>query len=140
MNYIPYKKEDASRLLEKELDWQDYGPKHFESTYTRFFQAYILPTKFGFDKRRAHLSTLICSDQMTREEALKKMEEQPYPTEEMMKEDKDCVLEKLEITKEEFERIMSQPTRSYEDYPNNEFWFNKLRFFVKLAKKKATYN
>src|SRR5450432_2154644 len=70
LNYIPYKKEEAKTLLQKELDWKDYGGKHYESVFTKFFQSYILPIKFHIDKRKAHLSTLICSGQLSREEAL----------------------------------------------------------------------
>ena len=140
LNYIPYNKKDAKELIARELGWKDYGPKHFESIYTRFFQAYILPTKFGFDKRRAHLSTLICSGQITREEALEEMKRNPYPDENMLKDDKDYVIKKLGLTEEELEKIMSQPIKMYKDYPNNEFLYNKFNSFIKLAKKKATHN
>jgi N-acetyl sugar amidotransferase len=140
LNYIPYNRQRAKELLKKELGWDDYGPKHFESIYTRFFQAYILPTKFGFDKRRAHLSTLICSGQISRQEALEEMKRSPYPTDELMKKDKEYVIEKLGLTKEEFEEIMRQPVKSYKDYPNNEFLYNRFDFIVKLAHKLATHN
>ena len=140
LNYIPYIKKDAKKLIEKELNWKDYGGKHYESVYTRFFQGYILPTKFGFDKRRAHLSTLICSNQIGREEALKEMQRSPYPSEKMMEEDKKYVIKKLGLTEKEFEEIMSAPIKGFRDYPNNYFLFSKLNFFVKLAKKKATLN
>ncbi|MBA7576798.1 hypothetical protein ES708_18640 [subsurface metagenome] len=140
LNYILYIKEVAKKLIEKELNWKDYGGKHYESVYTRFFQGYILPTKFGFDKRRAHLSTLICSNQISREEALKEMQRSPYPSEKMMEEDKKYVIKKLGLSEEEFEEIMSTPIKTYRDYPNNYFLFSKLKFFVKLARKKATLN
>ena len=140
LNYIPYVKENAKKLIEKELNWKDYGLKHYESIYTRFFQGYILPKKFNVDKRRAHLSTLICSGQMSREEALKEMERSPYPSEKMMEEDKEYVIKKLGLSREEFARIMSAPIKGFQDYPNNHSLFTKLNFFVKLAKKKATLN
>jgi len=140
LNYIPYVKENAKKLIEKELNWKDYGLKHYESIYTRFFQGYILPKKFNVDKRRAHLSTLICSGQMSREEALKEMERSPYPSEKMMEEDKEYVIKKLGLSREEFARIMSLPIKNFQDYPNNHSLFTKLNFFVKLAKKKATLN
>jgi len=140
LNYIPYVKENAKKLIEKELNWKDYGKKHYESIYTRFFQGYILPRKFNIDKRRAHLSTLICSGQMSREEALKEMERSPYPSEKMMEEDKEYVIKKLGLSREEFARIMSLPIKNFQDYPNNHSLFTKLNFFVKLAKKKATLN
>ena len=77
---------------------------------------------------------------MTREEAIEEMKGHPYPTEEMEKEDKEYVIKKLGLSKEEFEKIMSAPIKGFQDYPNNHFLFSKLNFFVKLAKKKATLN
>ncbi len=140
LNYFAYVKKDAKQLIEKELCWKDYGAKHFESVYTRFFQAYILPKKFGFDKRRAHLSTLICSGQISREEALEEMKAPPYPSQDMMEEDKRLALKKLELTEKEFEDIMSLPIKTYKDYPNNDFLSKKLAFFARFAHKVITYN
>ncbi|OQX50945.1 MAG: ExsB family protein [Candidatus Cloacimonas sp. 4484_209] len=140
LNYIPYVKKDSKELLKKELGWEDYGGKHCESVYTRFFQSYILPKKFNIDKRRAYLSNLVRSGQMTREEALEEISHDPYPTKEMMKKDKEYVIKKLGLTEEEFERIMSQPIKTFKDYPNNYFLFSKLRFFVNLAKKITRHN
>lgn len=119
LDYIDYIKEDAIHVLEQELEWQNYGGKHHESVYTKFFQAYILPTKFGFDKRRIHLSSLICAGQMTREEALEKIKEDLYlPLE--LEEEKRYVIKKLGITEEEFERIMELPPKTFWDYPSYE--------------------
>ncbi len=134
LNYVPYVKKDAKVLLEKELGWEDYGSKHFESVYTRFFQGYILPKKFGFDKRRAHLSTLICSRQITRDEALKELEHNPYPTEKMMNDDKEYVLKKLGLSDEEFENIMAIPLKTYKDYPNLSFILYNPNPFVKMTR------
>ena len=139
LNYIPYVKKDAVQLLKKELGWKPYRHKHYESIYTRFFQGYILPRKFNIDKRKAHLSTLICSGQMTREEALEEMKHDFYPPHEIQ-DDKEYVMKKFGLTEEEFEKIMSQPIKTYRDYPNNYILFKKLDFFVKFAKKIATYN
>jgi len=140
LNYVPYVKKDAKKLLEKKLGWNDYGGKHYESIYTRFFQGYYLPVKFGFDKRRAHLSNLICSQQSTREEALEEISSDPYPTEEMKKRDREFVIKKLGLTEKEFENIISRPIKSFEDYPNNNFLFKKLNFFVNLSKKITSNN
>ena len=123
LDYIPYVKKDAMQILEDELGWKYYGGKHYESIYTRFFQGYILPKKFNIDKRKAHLSTLICSDQMTREEALEEMKHNPY-TEEMQREDMQYVIEKLGLTEEEFEQIMALPVKKFSDYPNNSHILN----------------
>ena len=126
LDYMPYIKKDAIEILQKELGWQYYGGKHYESIYTRFLQGYILPTKFNIDKRRAHLSTLICSGQLTREEALQEMEHAPYPTEEMMKTDKEYVLKKLGLTEDEFEEIMSLPLKTFRDYPSDYRLFQAM--------------
>lgn len=132
LNYIKYVKKDVIEIMEKELGWQYYGGKHYESIYTRFVQAYILPKKFNIDKRKAHLSSLICSGQITREEALGEMDRNPYPSEEMLQQDKEFILKRLEFTEEEFEKIMSLPTKTVKDYPSNYWLFPLMR---KLARK-----
>ena len=139
LNYVPYNKEEAIKLLEKELGWEYYGGKHYESIYTRFFQCYILPKKFNIDKRIAHFSTLIYSGQMTREEALEEMKKDVYPPE-LLEKDKKHVLNKLGLTEEEFEKIMSLPTKTFRDYPNSYFFFKKLGSFIRSVKKRATHN
>lgn len=126
LNYMTYIKKDAMEIIEKELGWEYYGGKHYESVYTRFLQAYILPRKFNIDKRRAHLSNLIRSGQMTREQALEEMEHDPYPSEELMREDKEYVARKLGLTEQEFEEMMSLPVKSFRDYPTN-YWLLPLR-------------
>lgn len=115
LDYIPYVKNDVINILERELGWKYYGGKHYESIYTRFFQGYILPRKFNIDKRRAHLSTLVCSGQMTREEALEEMKHNNY-TEHQMREDYEYVIKKLGLTKDEFEKIMSLPIKTFSEY------------------------
>jgi len=117
LNYLKYSKEEAKKIIKKEVDWEEYGSKHHESIYTRFVQAYILPKKFNIDKRKAHLSSLICSGQITREEALKEIEKDVYPAEKI-KEDKKFVLDKLEISEKEFEKLMALPPKSFLDYPS----------------------
>lgn len=125
LNYIDYDVEDAMRTIEDKLGWQYYGGKHYESIYTRFFQSYILPRKFGIDKRKAHFASLICSGQMNRGEALDKLSEDPYP-EQLMIQDKEYVTKKLGLTEEGFERIMNQSVKSFNDYPNNSKIFSFL--------------
>jgi len=117
LNYINYNKEEAKEIIKKEIEWKDYGSKHHESIYTRFVQAHILPKKFNIDKRKAHLSSLICSGQITREEALKEMKKDICPPEKL-KEDKQFVLNKLEISKKEFDKLMSLPPKCFLDYPS----------------------
>jgi len=122
LNYVPYVKTDAKNLIAHELGWQDYGTKHFESVFTRFYQAYILPTRFGIDKRRSHLSCLICSNQMTREDALREMQNDPYASADL-KRDKEVVLTKLGLDEGEFHRLMALPIKSHLDYGSSVRWF-----------------
>jgi len=119
LDYLPYVKSDAMELLQRELGWRPYGGKHYESIYTRFFQGHILPTKFGIDKRKAHLSTLICAGQLTREEALRSLEENEYLADQAA-EDRVYVVKKLGLTEAEFDEIMRAPSRTYEDYPSHQ--------------------
>lgn len=119
LDYIDYNKEEAKQYLIENYGWKDYGGKHQESFYTKFYQTYILPVKFGYDKRRAHLSSLIVAGQMTRENALKILEEKPYD-EVTIDEDIKYFSDKMEISIEEFENIMQLPVKSYWDYPSNE--------------------
>ena len=130
LDYVDYDKPAALDILSKELDWKYYGGKHYESIYTRFFQGYILPEKFGFDKRKTHLSSLICSGKITREEALKELEHPTYPLE-LQREDKEYAAKKLGMSLGEFEEIMSLPPKTYWDYPNNDIqskpWYQLAR-------------
>jgi N-acetyl sugar amidotransferase len=137
LNYFEYNKEASKRMLATEYGWKDYGGKHYESVYTRFFQGYILPTKFGYDKRRAHLAALVCSGQMNREDALEEMEKPPYPKE-MLAEDRPFVIKKLGLTEKAFEELMVTPPKSFADYPNNYFWIKNMSGFMALAKRRAT--
>lgn len=117
LNYLDYVKKDAMAVLEGELGWRYYGGKHYESIYTRFYQGYILPKKFGFDKRKAHLSSLICSGEITRDEALLELREPPYPLD-LQEQDREYVIKKLGLTEAEFEAIMDLPKKSFWDYPS----------------------
>jgi N-acetyl sugar amidotransferase len=117
LDYLDYDKQAAKRLLIEDYGWQDYGGKHYESLYTRFYQGWILPHKFGYDKRRMHLSTLVCSGQMTREQALEEMRMPAYPPE-WVEPDTVFVAKKLGISREEFAAIMALPGKRYMDYPN----------------------
>lgn len=117
LNYLGYNKKEALRVLQEELGWRYYGGKHYESIYTRFYQGYILPVKFGFDKRRSHLSSLVCSGEVTREQALDELKAPTYPPF-MQEEDREYVVKKLGLTDAEFDAIMAAPKKSYWDYPS----------------------
>ena len=117
LNYIDFNKTEAMKILEHELGWRYYGGKHYESIYTRFYQGYILPVKFGYDKRRSHLSSLICSGETTREVALKELDKPTYQPS-MQEEDREYVVKKLGLTDEEFETILNAPKKTFWDYPS----------------------
>ena len=126
LNYVNYDKEKAKQIITKELGWKDYGRKHGESTYTRIFQEYILPVKFGYDKRRAHFSSLIAAGQMTRDEALKRLSEPLYSDEKSKQQDIDTLCKKFQITNDDFEKIMALPVKSINDYPNESKTFSYI--------------
>jgi N-acetyl sugar amidotransferase len=132
LDYIPYDRKKAKEILSAKLDWQDYGGKHYESIITRFYQGYILPKKFGIDKRRAHFSTMICSGQMTRAEALKQLEQPPYPSEFLLKEDMEFVAKKFGLSLAELDEIIRIPPRSHYEFPNNEVLYDRMRRLAKF--------
>lgn len=125
LNYLPYNRDEAKKLLVEKLGWKDYGAKHYESRFTKFFQGYFLPTRFGYDKRRAHLSSLVVSGQMSREDALVEMAKAHYPESEQ-REDRAYVIKKLGLTDEEFEKLLRMPLKSHLDYPSNAVLYQKL--------------
>lgn len=118
LNFVPYHREEAKSVIASELGWRDYGGKHHESIFTRFFQGYYLPKKFGFEKRRAHLSTLINSEQMTRDQALQELRLPAYD-EKLQKEDKIFVAKKLGLSADELDVIFSQPNHHFSEYASN---------------------
>ncbi|WP_062567258.1 N-acetyl sugar amidotransferase [Pseudoalteromonas arabiensis] len=129
--YIPYNKDEIKRFIIENLGWKDYGGKHFESRFTKFFQAYFLPTKFGFDKRKAHLSNLIMSDQITRESALNELCKPQYNNREL-EEDLDYIISKLDISREEWEQIMALPTKQHNFY-KSDFDLTWFKYYKKVA-------
>lgn len=130
LELIDYNKNEAKKLLMEQLGWRDYGGKHYESKFTKFFQAHYLPHKFGFDKRKAHTSSLIVSGQLTRIEALEELKLPLYDPIEL-EEDKLYFAKKLGVSIEEFERIMALPPTFYTDYPNSEKLYSSLKKTIK---------
>ena len=127
LNYIPYNRADAMAELERAVGWRSYGRKHGESLFTRFFQNYYLPTKFGYDKRRPHLSSMINSGQISRAGAMKSLEEPLYPPREL-ETDLHYFCKKVGINRDEFENIVAQPNRHYRDFPT---WDRKYQLLKK---------
>jgi len=134
LNYVPYNKKQAKHVLCRELGWRDYGGKHYESVYTRFFHAYYLPKKFNIDLRRAYISALVVSGQISRDEALSEIEEPPYPSKLMEEEDKAFVMKKLCLSREEFNQIMNSPPKRYTDYANVDKLWKRFRVIVNFAR------
>lgn len=118
LNYVDYNKSEVMGILQNKLGWVYYGGKHYESIYTRFYQAYVLPVKFGIDKRICHLSDLVNAKQLAREAALELLKTKDYSAD-MLKEDLAYVIKKFELTPEKFEDIMHLPPKSFREYPNN---------------------
>lgn len=139
LNYINYIKKDAKQVIARELNWVDYGGKHYESVFTKFYQSYMLPVKFKVDKRKAHLATLICSGQISKEEAIKELESPPFDTA-LIEDEKAYVLKKLGIPTADFDRIMKETPRLHTDFKTeNELWekYFKLISFFKFRRKKG---
>ena len=118
LNHVAYNKDTAAQLLADRFGWQRYTHKHHESRFTQFYEGYWLPVKFGYDKRRAHFSSLILSGQMTREEALRQIALPPYDRETINR-DVDYVARKLGISVAELREIMNGPNKTYRDYANS---------------------
>ena len=118
LNFEDYNKQAAKQFLMEKFGWRDYGGKHYESRFTKFFQSYYLPKKFGFDKRRAHLASLVVSGQMSRDEALEALQSPPYVEAEAA-EDCGFIAKKLGVSRDEMERIIAGPAKTYRDYPSN---------------------
>lgn len=131
LNYLPYNKKEAIKILEQQLGWENYGGKHHESLYTKFIQSYLLYAKFGIDYRRATYSTQICAGEMTREEALQELSNKPYvPVK--VEDEKEYISKKLNISLEELEKIITLPPKFFKDYPNNQ---KKLEFIYSVYKR-----
>lgn len=119
LSYFPYIKSAAIGELQHEVGWRPYPGKHGESIITRFYQGFILPKKFGFDKRRIHLSRLICSGQCTRDEALADLAKAPYDPE-IMQLDREFVIKKFRLTEAEFETIMQGKPHHHSEFGSDE--------------------
>lgn len=124
LNYIEYNKDEAEKVLIETIGYQSYGRKHGESRFTRFFQNYILPKKFNIDKRIAHYSSLIMSGQMTRDEAMKKLNEPLYDEIELIN-DKRYVANKLSISEQDLDQLINSEPLSYDYYKS---WDSRYKF------------
>lgn len=137
LNYVDYNKQGAKRMLSEQFGWRDYGGKHYESVWTRFFQGHYLPRKFGYDKRRAHLSTLVVSGQMTRDHALAEMEKPSYDAD-LLRQDLDFVTKKFGLSMQEFNAILDASPRKATDYPSHYFLFHRMQRYKNIFRRIAT--
>lgn len=133
LNFIEYNKENIVQFISNELGWRSYGNKHEESRFTKFFQNYYLFKKFGFDKRKAHLSNLIVSGQIGKSEALEILNNPPYE-EKWLSRELDYMLRKLGITKDEWKEIMENPPKNHNEYASDEnlLFVKILRYLSKI--------
>jgi N-acetyl sugar amidotransferase len=118
LNYMPFIKKEALLLLQKEYGWKPYPQKHFESRFTKFFEGYWLPERFGFDTRKVQFSSLILTGQMTREEALKELQKPAYDPSSIADEF-NYIATKLGITSDELRSYFDMPRKYYWDYKNH---------------------
>ena len=125
LDYISYNKSEVKQFLTERLGWRDYGGKHYENIFTKFYQGHILPQKFSIDKRIAHLSTLICSKQISREEALIELDKEPYDADQLLH-DKNFFAKKMDLTMEQFEQIMNEAPVSHLHYNSYLTWLRLL--------------
>ncbi len=124
LNFVPYNKDEAKELLISDLGWRSYGAKHHESLFTKWHQVVYLVKKFGYDKRRLHLSDLILSGQLKREDALKEISMPPLPKNEIV-DLEEYVMKKLGLSSHQYSEILNAKHKSFRDYPNHE-WISRL--------------
>ena len=130
LNYVPYNRELAMQELVDRFGWQKYAHKHYESRFTRFYEGSWLPKKFGYDKHRAHFSSLILTSQMTREEAIRRIN-QPAYDEQAMIQDFEYVAKKMDLSVAEIKQIMDGENKTYRDYKSR---MPLIRFATKILR------
>lgn len=138
LNFVPYDKDHVKLFLQERFGWEAYENKHFENVFTRFYEGYYLPHKFGFDKRKCYLSNMVLAGTMTREDAIAELERPAY-AQKQAEEDKVFIAEKLGLSIREFEQIIDGENKTFRDYRNS--WhmislgvavFRKLRLEKKM--------
>jgi N-acetyl sugar amidotransferase len=130
LDYFDYNKAEVLKILQTDYDYKPYPYKHYESIFTRFYQGYILPAKFGIDKRRLHLSALVVTGQMTRDEALADLENIPYESERDLEADKSYFLKKMRWTAADLDEYISRPEKPHSSYGTERaLWDFLSRFY-----------
>lgn len=134
LNYMPYNKQDALQKLVATIGYKEYGRKHGESRFTKFFQNHYLPVKFGIDKRKMHFSSMILSGQMTREEAVAELAKPLYDPAELA-DDMGYVAKKLGISAEQLDALVKEPGRSYNEFRNWDASYKLLKTIQAFGEK-----
>ncbi len=139
LNLIPYKKDDVLKELEEKFGWEKYENKHYENIFTRFYEGYWLPKKFGYDKRKCYYSIMILNGQMTREKALEMLEKPPYDENQALK-DMEYIAERFGMSKDEFLQLMNGENKTYRDYKNSAFLLKSaIRFAMFVGMEKRNF-
>ena len=129
-NYLEFNKEKVEKLLFEKFGWEKFKHKHHESRFTRFFEDYWLVNKFGFDKRKAHFSSLILTGQLTRDEAINRLKNSELGENFHQKEMK-FIANKLNITPEHLNELFNKPNKTVNDFNNNKKFIRLGKFFLK---------
>jgi hypothetical protein len=131
---VPFRRDEAAATLEREFGWREYGGKHHESMFTRFYQGAILPRKFGIDKRRAHLSDSVRNGELTRDAALAMVASPPYAQDEL-RADSDYVRKKLGFDEAEWETIMNTPPRRHDSFATDRGIPSAILLPIRIARR-----
>jgi len=135
LDYMEYNKFKSMEKLQLEFSYKPYPYKHYESIFTRFYQGYILPEKFGVDKRKLHLATLVVSGQITREEAIRALKDSPYPTIDELEQDKNYFLKKMRWTDAQLADYLERPEKAHDSYPSEKRFFRLCAKLYKMLKR-----
>lgn len=144
LNFLPYNKAEAIKEMQEKISWKNYGRKHGESNFTKLFQNYYQPKKFGYDKRLPHYSSLIVTGQMSRDAALNKLKDPLYDDDELQN-DIEYFCRKLQISREEFESFITDSPHHYSDFANSDSRIQamrKVQFLIErlIGKKLTVYS
>lgn len=136
LDYFNYQRSEALNTLTNRFGYKPYPYKHYESIFTRFYQGYLLPKKFGVDKRKAHLSALVLCGEMSREEGLRALEQIPYPSERELKDDIDYFLKKMHWSASELTAYLQRPEVAHDQFPSEKaLWDASLSVYRTLLEK-----
>lgn len=127
LDLLPYRKKDALERLSQDFGYKPYPYKHYESVFTRFYQGYILPVKFGVDKRKVHLSTLIMTGEIARSDAIARLSEIPYPSRRALEDDVRYFLKKMRWSESDLVAYLSRPRRSHDEFGSERWAWESLR-------------